>query len=225
MRTTAHLVHHNRSLQNRSHRWLPKRGVVIWSSIPMRSSGSYQSRLPEDVCDRARLEKFDREVEIPAWTKRLRDAADLSVWLQSPPIADEEPTCYMRPEDLIETAAEAITKEAFPDELHVGRSRLPLDYHFEPGSEHDGIELKIHQAALSQVSDDLLGWLVPGLLETKLVAMIKALPKRIRRNLVPAADIAEKLVANCSRCMAKCHSYSAVCESMSRACRNAGNAR
>ncbi len=129
----------------------------------------YQARLPDDVCDRARLEKLDQSNAAGA----LR----------------------MRREDLVDADTESITPEAFPDHLEVGSSRLPLEYRFEPGARRDGVNLKIHQAALAQISDDRLDWLVPGLLHDKLVAMIKSLPKRIRRNLVPAADVARQITA------------------------------
>ncbi|WP_345326862.1 ATP-dependent RNA helicase HrpA [Novipirellula rosea] len=193
MKTTARFVRFNQTLQESIASLAAKtrrRDLVV---DPYSVERFYQTHLPEDVCDRGRLEKFDRSVEAPAWTKQLRDAADLSAWLQSPPTLDENATPYMQPGDLIEAASEAITKEAFPDELQIGSSRLPLQYRFEPGGDEDGIQLKIHQAALPQVSDERLGWLVPGLLQTKLVAMIKSLPKRIRRNLVPAADVAAKV--------------------------------
>jgi ATP-dependent helicase HrpA len=84
--------------------------------------------------------------------------------------------------------------EAFPDSIDVGETKLPLSYRYEPGADDDGITVTIPQVALNQVSDQRLGWLVPGLLEEKIVSMIKALPKRIRRNLVPAIDTARTVV-------------------------------
>ncbi|WP_146403657.1 ATP-dependent RNA helicase HrpA [Planctomycetes bacterium CA13] len=221
LRTTARLVRHNRNLQQSIESLAAKtrrRDLVV---DPYSIERFYQSNLPQHVCDRASLEKYDRETKVPAWSKKLRDAADVSTWLQSPPPIEPQqqsdvPTCYMRPEDLIEATSEAITKEDFPDELEVGRSRLPLDYRFEPGSEHDGIELKIHQAALPQISDERLGWLVPGLLETKLIAMIKSLPKRIRRNLVPAADVAGAVSRELGHLYGQVPFMQAVCEALSR---------
>ncbi|TWU41405.1 ATP-dependent RNA helicase HrpB [Novipirellula aureliae] len=195
MRTTAKSVRHNRQLQQSITSLAAKtrrRDLVV---DPYLVERFYQAHMPEDVFDRATLEKYDRTIETPTWAKSLRDAADVSAWLQTPPPSTLESSnsIYMRPEDLIEAESNRISKEAFPDELEIGSSRLPLQYRFEPGSEKDGVELKIHQAALEQVSDERLGWLVPGLLETKLIAMIKSLPKRIRRNLVPAADVAAKV--------------------------------
>ncbi len=152
----------------------------------------YQARLPDDVCDRGRLEKLDRTVETPVWAKKTWDAAGVSLWLENPPAVDDPPSLYVRPDDLVESA-QPISEEDFPDQLVIGQSRLPLEYHYEPGSARDGIHVKVHQAALTQLSDDRLGWLVPGSLVPKLTGMIKSLPKRIRRNLVPAADVAAKI--------------------------------
>jgi ATP-dependent helicase HrpA len=214
--TTARFVRHNRSLQDAIAQLAAKtrrRDLVIDNHVLARF---YQARLPEDICDRGRLEKYDRALEVPAWTKSLRDAAGIAKWLQSPPMPGDANSLYMRPDDLIDVASETVTSEDFPDELNVGSSRLPLQYRFEPGSERDGVNVKIHQAALPQISDDRLGWLVPGLLQTKLVGMIKSLPKRIRRNLVPAAEVAEQIAEELKDDYGKVPFMTAVCQAMSR---------
>jgi ATP-dependent helicase HrpA len=216
--TTADFVRHNRALRDSIASLAAKtrrRDLVVDDYLVARF---YQAQLPADVCDRGRLEKFARSITAPPWAKQLHTAAGVSQWLAAPPSdSGDQPTCYLRPGDLIETASEAITAEQFPDELAVGNSRLPLQYRFEPGSAADGISLRIHQAAISQISDDRLGWLVPGLLEKKLVAMIKSLPKRIRRNLVPAADVAKRLAEELQPKYATVPFMSAVCQAMSRA--------
>ncbi|MEM0927139.1 MAG: DUF3418 domain-containing protein, partial [Planctomycetota bacterium] len=82
--------------------------------------------------------------------------------------------------------------------------------------EDDGVSITIHQAAITQVSDERLGWLVPGLLEQKIVAMIKSLPKRLRRNLVPAADVAKKIYHDLLPVYGEVPFATAVCEQMTR---------
>ncbi len=214
--TTAQFVRHNRTLRASIESLAAKtrrRDLVI---DPYQIANFYQANLPEDISDRGRLEKFARSLKSPAWAKQLHTAAGVSAWLQSPPELDTDAACYMRPEDLIDAAAQAITDESFPDELSVGSSLLPLEYRFEPGSAQDGISLRIHESALSQISDERLGWLVPGLLETKLTAMIKALPKRIRRNLIPAADVAKQIAAELQPLCGTVPFMPAVCEAMSR---------
>lgn len=214
--TTARFVRHNQQLRESIAALAAKtrrRDMVVDGYT---IAAFYQSRLPDDVSDRGRLEKLDRSIEAPAWTKQVRDSAGVSQWLASPQPEDEAPSLYMRPDDLIQTQTETITQESFPDELAIGSSRLPLDYRFEPGSDRDGVNVKIHQAALAQISDDRLGWLVPGLLHTKVVAMIKSLPKRIRRNLVPAADVATKIVDELMPDYGQVPFMPAVCAAMSR---------
>ena len=220
--TAARFVRFNRELAETFAKLAAKtrrRDLVI---DPYRVEQFYQERLPDEVCDRGRLEKFDRGVEKPEWANRLRDTAGLSNWLSNPP--KESPdgedasagTPYMRPDDLVDVAVDEIEQEAFPDELALGGSRLPLEYHFEPGGDRDGVHVRVHRAALSQLSDDRLGWLVPGLLEPKLLAMIKSLPKRIRRNLVPAADAAAWIAAEIRPNFGETPFMSTVCAAMSR---------
>ncbi len=179
----------------------------------------YARTLPAEVCDRGRLEKYDRQMPSPDWAATLKNAGDVSRWLQEEPPADEPaalPTPYMRVSDLIESDSEVISQEAFPDELAVGATRLPLTYRFEPGSRRDGVAVRVHRAALSQISDERLGWLVPGLLETKIVAMIKSLPKRLRRNLVPAADVARRVVAELGPLHGEVPFLPALCQALTR---------
>ncbi len=216
LRTNAKFVRHNRQLAESIASLAAKtrrRDLVIDSYIVSRF---YQSRLPQEVFDRGRLEKFDRSIDAPDWTRQLRNAADVSAWLASPPESSGDATPYMRPEDLLDVTSDVIAQEDFPDELVVGSTRLPLKYRFEPGAENDGVNVKIHEAALSQVSDDRLGWLVPGLLHAKLVGMIKSLPKRIRRNLVPAADVATRIASELESDYGNVPFMQAACAAMTR---------
>jgi ATP-dependent helicase HrpA len=219
LRTSAKFVRHNRNLADAITQLAAKtrrRDLVIDSYAVARF---YQSRIPAEVCDRSRLEKFDRELTTPDWSTDLRDAAALSQWLAASPepaAQADATTAYMRPEDVLDVVSESITTDDYPDELAVGSSRLPLQYRFEPGSQRDGINLRIHKAALNQISDAALGWLVPGLLHTKLVGMIKSLPKRIRRNLVPAAEVASKIIDELQPAYGVKPFMQAACEALSR---------
>ncbi len=227
MPTTARFVRFNRRLVELIGELAAKtrsRQLVV---DPYAVRNFYASRLPEQVCDRVRLEKYDRGIAVPAWTKTLTDSEAVANWLRSPPAADateagdegstsEYPIPYMRPDDLVPVAETPLSAEAFPDELVVGETRLPLEYRFEPGGERDGVRLTMHRAALAQVSDERLGWLVPGLLEAKLLAMIKSLPKRIRRNLVPAADVAKRVAAELGPAEGQAPFMATVCDWFSR---------
>lgn len=97
--------------------------------------------------------------------------------------------------DLLNDDAPAVAQDAFPDTLPVEHAQLPLQYQFEPGSDQDGLTLHVPLEALNQLDTERLDWLVPGLLEQKVVAMIRALPKSLRRSLVPAPESAQKAMS------------------------------
>ncbi|TWT67349.1 ATP-dependent RNA helicase HrpA [Allorhodopirellula solitaria] len=224
--TTAKFVRHNRQLLESIEKLAAKtrRRDLVVDDYALQAF--YHSRLPDEVCDRARLEKFDRNCETPPWANQLRDDVDLAAWLADPPSSpsgaevpnreQEIDTPYLRPEDLLETSAADIGQEAFPDELIAGATRLPLEYHFRPGTDEDGIHLTIHRAALPQVSDGALEWLVPGQLETKVTALIKSLPKRLRRLLVPAADVARTVTQEIAARRGEAAFMPTLCESLTR---------
>ncbi|MGH8050473.1 MAG: ATP-dependent RNA helicase HrpA [Arenimonas sp.] len=78
----------------------------------------------------------------------------------------------------------------FPKYFALGDARLALHYRFEPGSEDDGVTLDVPLHLLMALDNARLGWLVPGLIEEKATALIRGLPKNLRRNYVPAPDFA-----------------------------------
>ncbi|MDO4888998.1 MAG: ATP-dependent RNA helicase HrpA [Actinomycetaceae bacterium] len=82
----------------------------------------------------------------------------------------------------------------YPTEWVQGDLRLAVDYAFTPGSHADGITVTIPVTVLPQVTPEGFDWLVPGMLDELVTGMIRALPKRIRRQLVPAPDVARQLV-------------------------------
>lgn len=217
LQTNARFVRHNRSLRESFEILAAKtrrRDMVI---DDFRILQFYQQRLPAEICDKARLEKFAKGLPAPDWVGKLSDSAKLSTWLHDPPsIEPDESQLFMLPSDLIEVESDEIRADEFPDQLVIGSSRLPLAYRYEPGADDDGVSLKIHQAAVAQISDDRLGWLVPGLLHGKIVAMIKSLPKRIRRNLVPAADVANRICDELMPQYGQVPFMPAVCAAMSR---------
>ncbi len=75
---------------------------------------------------------------------------------------------------------------------------LPFEYCFEPGTEADGVTLVVPVAVLNQVTQGRASWLVPGLLQERIVALLRSLPKALRRHFVPAPDFA----ARCRRGLA-----------------------
>ena len=84
---------------------------------------------------------------------------------------------------------------AYPAVLELAGQRLPLEYRYTPGSEDDGVTLRVPLALLNAVPAARLQWLVPGLLPEKVAELIRGLPKSLRRNFVPAPDFARAFCA------------------------------
>lgn len=101
---------------------------------------------------------------------------------------------FLTREYLMRHGAAGVTEAQFPDSFAIDGLRLPLEYHFEPGDPMDGVTVKVPLSALNQLRPEPFEWLVPGLLKEKIVALIKSLPKSLRRNFVPAPDFAEACI-------------------------------
>jgi len=85
----------------------------------------------------------------------------------------------------------------FPDTLEMGSGKFKLEYAFSPGSENDGVTVKVPAVSAPSISPHAIDKLVPGLFEKKIASLIKNLPKKYRTKLVPvsekAAIIAQQL--------------------------------
>lgn len=135
----------------------------------------YAARLPEDIYQTASFEK---------WYERER--------AKSPELL------IMREEDVLARDANEVTAAQYPDTLRIGDLQLSLDYHFEPGHARDGVTLRVPAPLLPQLQAERLDWLVPGLLEAKCVALVRNLPKAIRKNFVPVPDFVKAALAKLS---------------------------
>ncbi|MWJ27786.1 ATP-dependent RNA helicase HrpA [Halomonas sp. ZH2S] len=91
-------------------------------------------------------------------------------------------------EALLAREAQDVTQVQYPDQITLAGVTYPLRYHFAPGSEDDGITLTVPAAMLPQLPKAQLEWLVPGLLREKCIALLKSLPKAVRRQVVPIPD-------------------------------------
>lgn len=99
---------------------------------------------------------------------------------------------FLSREDLMKHAGDHITAQAFPDYFLVNGVGLSLSYHFEPGHERDGITVDMPLALLNQLSSLPFEWLVPGLLEEKIIELLRGLPKVLRKSFVPVPDVARE---------------------------------
>ncbi|MBO3723491.1 DUF3418 domain-containing protein [Actinomyces bowdenii] len=83
----------------------------------------------------------------------------------------------------------------YPDTWVQGDLTLPLAYVFEPGRHDDGVSVQVPVEILGRLSPEGFDWLVPGMRPELCVATIRALPKRVRRLLVPAPDVGAQIHA------------------------------
>jgi ATP-dependent helicase HrpA len=86
---------------------------------------------------------------------------------------------------------------AFPDSVPLGGKSVPVSYSYAPGEEQDGVTLKLDQALAQTLSPASVEWAVPGLREAQVGELLRALPKGLRRQLMPfppkVAEIARDL--------------------------------
>ena len=125
----------------------------------------YDARVPQDIYQTASFEN---------WYKRES--------------AKDPQLLVMRDEDVLARDASEITSAMYPDHLRIGELQLSLEYHFEPNHPRDGVTLRVPAPLLPQLRSERLDWLVPGLIEAKAVALVRNLPKAIRKNFVPVPD-------------------------------------
>ena len=127
----------------------------------------YDAKLPPGVLDLASFEAWrkDAEKKAPRLLQLTRD-------------------------QLMRHDAEGITTERFPASLDVLGQKLRLTYLHEPGEADDGVTLSVPLAMLNQVPAHRCEWLVPGLLEEKVTALLRTVPQKHRHRLQPMADSA-----------------------------------
>ncbi len=130
----------------------------------------YDARIPEEVVSGAHFDRWWKDA-------RGRDPALLT---------------YTR--ELLVGAA-GIDRDALPDAWRQDDIALALSYRFEPGSELDGVTVNVPLAALPRLRSDGFDWLVPGLREELVTALLRSLPKDLRRPLVPIPETAAQVVA------------------------------
>jgi ATP-dependent helicase HrpA len=81
-----------------------------------------------------------------------------------------------------------------PDTWQVGDLSLPVTYRFEPGADDDGVTVHVPVEVLARLGGDDFAWHVPALREELVTALIRSLPKDLRRNFVPAPDTARAVL-------------------------------
>jgi len=131
----------------------------------------YDARVGEQVYSERH---FDR------WWKKAR-ATD-------PALLDFDP-------DALLAEGGQLDESLFPTTWQLGSIHLPLSYEYNPaasGAEGDGVSLSVPVVFLNQLDPARFAWLIPGLRHELITALIRSMPKSIRKNFVPAPDVAAK---------------------------------
>ncbi|HEX6637239.1 MAG TPA: ATP-dependent RNA helicase HrpA [Steroidobacteraceae bacterium] len=130
----------------------------------------FDAKIPEGISTGAAFEQWRRKAE--AKEPRL-------LWLQQ--------------SDVTPGDAE-LDGERFPDHLSAGPLVVQLRYRFEPGNEDDGVSALVPLHVLNQIQEEPFEWLVPGLLDEKVEALIRSLPKNLRVHFVPVPETTAKVL-------------------------------
>jgi ATP-dependent helicase HrpA len=147
----------------------------------------HKSRRPDILVDEALIHAF-YDARVP---REIHSAADFERW-RAQAERGEPKLLFLARAELMRHEAAGVTSENFPPALELGPNRFALEYHFEPGSERDGVTLTVPLALLNQVPAARTEWLVPGLIREKVRAMAKSMPQRLRQRLGALDEFAQR---------------------------------
>ncbi len=132
----------------------------------------YDRRIPAEVVSSRHFDSW--------WKKARREDAGLLT---------------LRHEDLLNPDATGASAADHPDAWSDGELSLPVSYRFEPGAEDDGVTVHVPIDVLARLGGSDFGWQVPALRQELVTALIRSLPKQLRRRFVPAADTARAVLS------------------------------
>jgi len=168
LNTKAGFYHHNNKLVeeiNLLETKTRRRDILVDPQVLFQF---YEELIPADICGAVAFEKWRSSAE--------QDQSDL---------------LYLNREQLMRRDA-LISDNAYPDQLKWHNVSLKLDYNFEPQQEDDGVSVNVPVGILNQVPKNQIEWLIPGMLREKCIALIKSLPKSIRKNFAPATQFVDQ---------------------------------
>jgi len=165
--TNLHFFKHNQSLLDEAKKMQDKARQPDMLQPESARYQFYQEWIPDEVFDKRSLEKYAKEHPTQHW--------------------------FMTFADLCTASADV---SAFPNTLQTSDKlqTFDIEYRYAPGETDDGLTLIVPQENIRQLEPARVGWLVPGLMERKITALLKSLPKEIRRQIVPIPDTVRELL-------------------------------
>ena len=147
----------------------------------------HRTRRPDVLVDAELLVGFcDRRVPTD-----VASGAAFEAWYRQAARADAR-LLYLDRAELMRHEAAGASSDAFPKTLDTGGIALALDYLFDPGSPRDGVTMTVPLYALNVVDAARSEWLVAGMLKDKVQLLLKSLPQKLRRHVVPLPEYAER---------------------------------
>ena len=138
--------------------------------------GFYEHRIPPQICSTRQLE---------AWlNKQGRDADRI---------------LHMDRESLSGSEVGMREAAAYPDKAPIRHNRLQIDYVFDPADPRDGATIEVPAPILNQVTQADIDWAVPGIMREKCVALIKGLPKSLRKQFIPINEFVDSALRQMTR--------------------------
>ncbi|GAB4221825.1 MAG: hypothetical protein Kow0076_0840 [Francisella sp.] len=130
----------------------------------------YDSFIPEYVCSGVTFDKWIKTVSKEQQKKFVFDL-----------------------HSLMQHDAKDISPLKFPDVFTLGYIHLPLEYCFDPLDEYDGVTVTVPVIFLNDINPIVLEWGIYGFLYEKIVALLRCLPKQIRKKCVPVTACAQSI--------------------------------
>lgn len=120
----------------------------------------------------------------------------LRAWIKKFP--EQEKALYLTKEYLLKQSEDSVTDALYPSYFSYQGISFPLSYAFSPGAKDDGVSMTVPASVLGQISIDQTDWLVPGFIKEKCIAILKGLPKPIRKQLVPVPSTVDEFLRKAS---------------------------
>ncbi|MDH5371599.1 MAG: ATP-dependent RNA helicase HrpA, partial [Acidimicrobiia bacterium] len=132
----------------------------------------FHARIPDDITS---SRHFD------AWWRRNRES--------DPHLLD------LSLSDLIDPEASITDPAAYPEVWQHGDVTIPLGYEFDVDSPTDGVTVVVPLTNLDRIDPSIFEWHVPGLRDELVIALIRSLPKRLRKALAPIPETARSILS------------------------------
>ena len=127
----------------------------------------YDKKLPDDIVTQRHFEKW--------WSKKSKEDAHY---------------LDFKLENIVKDSFDKVREDLYPETFAYESFNFKLSYVFDIKDKRDGVSVHIPVTVLNQLKADIFTWQIPGLRQDLVASLIRSLPKRLRRSLIPAPDYA-----------------------------------